>query len=90
MLLKCAFAKCSDLRMRLQFIINTQKYKTVKYFPMFSAQLYVDTVGPADKYEALLSSRFPNIRVRVSAKADALFPVVSAASICAKVFYSSI
>lgn len=48
-------------------------------------QIYVDTVGPADKYEYKLSQRFPGIQVTVRPKADSLFPVVSAASICAKV-----
>ncbi|KAA8497930.1 Ribonuclease H2 subunit A [Porphyridium purpureum] len=49
-------------------------------------ELYVDTVGPPEKYESLLQSRFPRIRkVVVSKKADHLFPVVSAASIVVKV-----
>ncbi|TRZ08161.1 hypothetical protein HGM15179_018945, partial [Zosterops borbonicus] len=49
------------------------------------AQVFADTVGPADKHEARLRRRFPGLGVTVRAKADALFPVVSAASICAKV-----
>lgn len=47
--------------------------------------MFVDTVGPADKYEDKLSKIFPGINVTVRPKADALFPIVSAASICAKV-----
>lgn len=47
--------------------------------------MFVDTVGPADKYEAKLRERFPGVTVTVRPKADGIFPVVSAASICAKV-----
>ena len=50
---------------------------------------YLDTVGPPAKYAEHLSSIFasiqPGIQFTVEPKADSTYPVVSAASICAKV-----
>jgi ribonuclease H2 subunit A len=48
-------------------------------------QIFVDTVGDPDKYANKIRSHFPKIKITVSKKADSLYPVVSASSICAKV-----
>jgi len=52
--------------------------------------VFVDTVGDEKKYENKLSQKFPKICFKVSKKADSLFPIVSAASICAKVIRDSV
>lgn len=50
-----------------------------------SSQCYIDTVGDADSYERRLRNMFPSIDFVVCKKADSIYPITSAASICAKV-----
>ena len=45
----------------------------------------MDTVGDPEKYRIKLSERFPAVKFVVAKKADSLYPVVSGASIVAKV-----
>lgn len=54
-------------------------------FTLLLGKVYVDTVGDAQKYQNKLSEIFPAVKFVVAKKADSLYPVVSGASIVAKV-----
>lgn len=48
-------------------------------------KIFVDTVGPPHTYQQKLQAIFPVAQVTVTKKADSIFPVVSTASVVAKV-----
>ncbi|KAL9620121.1 MAG: hypothetical protein Q9160_005327 [Pyrenula sp. 1 TL-2023] len=48
-------------------------------------ELYVDPVGRSDSHQSRLERVFPSLKITVKPKADSLYPVVSAASVVAKV-----
>ncbi|KAL5118817.1 hypothetical protein ACEQ8H_003320 [Pleosporales sp. CAS-2024a] len=48
-------------------------------------EIYIDTIGRPETYQKKLERIWPTISITVAKKADSLYPVVSAASVCAKV-----
>ncbi|OAG10830.1 ribonuclease H-like protein [Paraphaeosphaeria sporulosa] len=48
-------------------------------------EIYIDTIGRPEVYQKKLEMIWPTVRITVAKKADSLYPVVSAASVCAKV-----
>ncbi|KAJ4287643.1 hypothetical protein N0V90_012346 [Kalmusia sp. IMI 367209] len=48
-------------------------------------EIYIDTIGKPEVYQRKLERIWPTVRITVAKKADSLYPVVSAASVCAKV-----
>jgi ribonuclease H2 subunit A len=48
-------------------------------------EIYIDTIGRPETYQAKLEQIFPGKSITVAKKADSLYPCVSAASVCAKV-----
>lgn len=49
------------------------------------AHVYIDTVGPPLKYKEKMQKFFPATQFTITEKADSKYPIVSAASVCAKV-----
>ncbi|KAJ4348046.1 uncharacterized protein N0V89_009418 [Didymosphaeria variabile] len=48
-------------------------------------EIYIDTIGRPEVYQKKLERIWPTVQITVAKKADSLYPVVSAASVCAKV-----
>ncbi|KAI8619630.1 Rnaseh2a protein [Chytriomyces sp. MP71] len=77
---------------RTKYNLNAQAYDTTIALIRATlnrgvnvTEIYVDTVGKEKPYQAVLEGEFPGIAITVTTKADSKFPIVSAASIFAKV-----
>lgn len=60
-------------------------YRVVQIAKSISLKVYVDTLGNPDVHKRNLTAQFPGIQFTVCSKADSIYPIVSAASIVAKV-----
>ncbi|KAL0019377.1 hypothetical protein WJX77_001826 [Trebouxia sp. C0004] len=75
-------------RISLNSLANESTFKLLNDVVQMGVNLqevFVDTVGDAAKWQARLESKYPGVRFVVCPKADAIYPIVSAASIVAKV-----
>lgn len=59
--------------------------RTIESHGIKISHIYIDTVGPASAYKEKLQRFFPKYIFTVAEKADSKYPIVSAASVCAKV-----
>ena len=82
----------SDMLSPIGYNLNAQAHDTtialirgVMAMGVNVKEIYVDTVGPEISYQTKLQYHFPGAQVTVTKKADSKFPIVSAASVCAKV-----
>lgn len=83
---------CNNMLKRRKCSLNEVSVKSaVKLIKMAESNginiqhIYVDTVGKPETYQSYLLSLFPQYTITVAKKADSIYPIVSAASICAKV-----
>ncbi|CAG8458747.1 9945_t:CDS:2 [Ambispora gerdemannii] len=72
----------ANMLKRNKYNLNAQAHDTTINL---IRDIYVDAVGPSKTYQAKLQRLFQGIEITVANKADSTFPIVSAASICAKV-----
>ncbi len=78
--------------------LNELEYKTIIYIIERASivlkhqlkKIIVDTVGPPQKLKKKLSKTFPHVEIIVETRSDRKYPIVSAASIIAKVVRDSI
>ncbi|XP_056632395.1 ribonuclease H2 subunit A [Diorhabda sublineata] len=83
---------CNSMLSRKKYSLNQVSMdsavgliKSAETAGVLIAHIFVDTVGPSEKYQEYLRNLFPKYKITVAKKADSIYPVVSAASICAKV-----